>query len=339
MQLPTDEHSHSPLHRLRLRRHAQPFRARPRRQGVQAVGPDHQAPRRGHRGRPPRPARPAQQFHGVLLDEADTSQQRQQRSMERYSTTETWEDFYEHTGTGLQSFPIPEQKPLVSCPPTRSTGAGLHHLASRCDRATGAHPLRHGLDEARARRRSPGANDRPPRGTRLAVLPPLRPPERDLRYDGDDLPELSLGQRAFEIVMAARWRRANSTTSWFERHGSTPITELPSHWSEAYRKLVERRIEIIETNKEIGLIEQAGIQAPLERRALAGPAAACPAELAPRPPRKPPLLARSQPTRADPAIHRPACRQGQRRPRLPPSRRHVPGSPRLRRGSPGQRTG
>ena len=87
----------------------------------------------------------------------------------------------------------------------------------------------------------------------------------DLRYDGDDLPELSLGQRAFEIVMARQMAKGELETSWFERHGSTPITELPSHWSDAYRRLVERRIEIIETNKEIGLIETTGIQAPLER--------------------------------------------------------------------------
>ena len=78
----------------------------------------------------------------------------------------------------------------------------------------------------------------------------------DLRYDGDYLPELSLGQRSFEIVMARRMARGELETAWFERHGSEPITELPNHWPDAYRRLVERRIEIIEMNKEIGLIER-----------------------------------------------------------------------------------
>ena len=51
----------------------------------------------------------------------------------------------------------------------------------------------------------------------------------DLRYTGDDSgSELALGQRAFEIVMARRWRRANCERHWFERHGSTPITEIPT---------------------------------------------------------------------------------------------------------------
>jgi len=78
----------------------------------------------------------------------------------------------------------------------------------------------------------------------------------DLRYDGDDLPELSLGQRSFEIAMARQMAEGELTTSWFDRHSSTPTTEPPDHWPEAYRKLVQRRIEIIETNKEIGLIER-----------------------------------------------------------------------------------
>ena len=78
----------------------------------------------------------------------------------------------------------------------------------------------------------------------------------DLRYTGDDLPELALGQRAFEIVMARQMAKGELETTWFERHGSTPITEIPTHWPAAYRKLVERRIKLIETNKEIALIEK-----------------------------------------------------------------------------------
>jgi len=45
-------------------------------------------------------------------------------------------------------------------------------------------------------------------------------------------------------------------TAWFERHGSTPISEVPSHWPEDYRRVVERRISEIESNPQIALIEQ-----------------------------------------------------------------------------------
>ena len=56
--------------------------------------------------------------------------------------------------------------------------------------------------------------------------------------------------------MARQMAKGELQTTWFERHGSTPITDLPKHWPAAYRKLVERRIKLIETNKEIGLIER-----------------------------------------------------------------------------------
>lgn len=78
----------------------------------------------------------------------------------------------------------------------------------------------------------------------------------DLRYTGEDLPILSFGQRAFEIVMARQMAKGELETAWFERHGSKPITEIPLYWPAAYRKLVERRIKLIETNKEIALIER-----------------------------------------------------------------------------------
>ena len=45
-------------------------------------------------------------------------------------------------------------------------------------------------------------------------------------------------------------------TAWFERHGSSPIIELPRDWPSDYRALVERRIELIENDLNIGLIEQ-----------------------------------------------------------------------------------
>ncbi|WLD15132.1 BREX-2 system adenine-specific DNA-methyltransferase PglX [Planctellipticum variicoloris] len=69
-------------------------------------------------------------------------------------------------------------------------------------------------------------------------------------------PALQLGQRAFEIVLARKMAAGETQTTWFARHGSTPITELPADWPADYRRLVERRIELIETDPNIRLIEQ-----------------------------------------------------------------------------------
>ncbi len=69
-------------------------------------------------------------------------------------------------------------------------------------------------------------------------------------------PPLALGERAFEIVMARRMAAGELETTWFTRHGSTPTTELPAHWPADYRALVERRIELIHSDRFIGLLEK-----------------------------------------------------------------------------------
>ena len=67
---------------------------------------------------------------------------------------------------------------------------------------------------------------------------------------------IALGERAFEIVLARKRARGEVETTWFSRHDIQPITELPADWPEDYRRLVERRIEVIESNPQIALIEQ-----------------------------------------------------------------------------------
>lgn len=67
---------------------------------------------------------------------------------------------------------------------------------------------------------------------------------------------IQLGERAFEIVLARRMAAGDLQTTWFARHGSTPLTEIPAHWPAAYRELVERRIQRIADDPNIRLIEQ-----------------------------------------------------------------------------------
>ena len=80
--------------------------------------------------------------------------------------------------------------------------------------------------------------------------------DEDLSLPSDEVPSLKLGERPFEIAMARQVAAGELETTWFERHGSTPITELPAHWPDQYRRAVERRLEIIATNRDIALIEQ-----------------------------------------------------------------------------------
>jgi len=80
--------------------------------------------------------------------------------------------------------------------------------------------------------------------------------DEDLTYSGENMPGLALGERAFEIAMARDPEPDEGVAAWFTRHGSTPITEIPSHWPGEYRRLVERRLEMIASHPFIRLLEK-----------------------------------------------------------------------------------
>ncbi len=170
--------------------------------------------------------------------------------------TETWEHFYDFTATNLLRLPVPDRMPRsYAC---QLDALGQEHMEL--------------LPEATFSKRIYSSEERV--SFRIQAKRTLRRMisiqeeldwecyrlysllSDDFSYTGDDLPELALGQRAFEIVMARQVEKGELQTTWFERHGSTPMTEIPTHWPAAYQTLVERRIKLIETNKEIGLIEK-----------------------------------------------------------------------------------
>ena len=72
----------------------------------------------------------------------------------------------------------------------------------------------------------------------------------------DNPPPLELGQRAFEIVLARRMAAGEEETTWFTRHGSMPITQIPKAWPKDYQQVVQHRIDLIQNSKNIGLIER-----------------------------------------------------------------------------------
>ncbi|BAL23489.1 BREX-2 system adenine-specific DNA-methyltransferase PglX [Azoarcus sp. KH32C] len=70
-----------------------------------------------------------------------------------------------------------------------------------------------------------------------------------------DPPEVAPGERAFEIVMARRLAAGALQTRWFEWLGIAPVVAIPARWPEHYRSLVQRRIDLIESDRNIGLVE------------------------------------------------------------------------------------
>jgi hypothetical protein len=168
--------------------------------------------------------------------------------------TDPFEDFYEFTGTGLQNFPLAAERPLDIA---RAIDAMSQQIVeslpvSVCTQFV---PTRENLDAARAEWACV-------RNKMIALQEELD--WRCYRLYGliedaveqADPPPVRLGERAFEIVIARRLAEGVLETTWFERHGSLPVSEVPAQWPESYRAVVEQRIALIESDSTIGLLER-----------------------------------------------------------------------------------
>lgn len=77
----------------------------------------------------------------------------------------------------------------------------------------------------------------------------------DLTYKGGNR-ALMAGQRAFEIALARRLAEGVEKSTWFSRNGSTPVTDSLDEWSDDYRELVQRRLDVIASNSNIRMLEK-----------------------------------------------------------------------------------
>ncbi len=167
---------------------------------------------------------------------------------------EDWEPRYQFNGTTLKDFPLPPSSPLARA---RTLDTLAQELAAQAPSAVSGRdvPTADALDTARAE------------ANRLRALLIAHQEELDwecyrlyglidegLTYPGD-LPGIALGERAFEIVLA-RAVEDGEHTAWFERHRSTPVTEIPHHLSADYRELLQRRLDVIASNPGIRLLEK-----------------------------------------------------------------------------------
>lgn len=165
-----------------------------------------------------------------------------------------WDERFEHDATKLQQFPLPEERPLDLARQldTRAQRLQATRPEAVCERET---PSRESLDAARAEHEAI-------RREMISLQEELD--WRCYRLYGllkEDItaaepPPIELGERAFEIHLARQLAAGEIESRWFERHGSTPRTDLPAHWSEPYRRLVERRLQAIAEHSAIGLIER-----------------------------------------------------------------------------------
>jgi hypothetical protein len=175
-------------------------------------------------------------------------------------TSAAWERFHEFAGSKLEQLPLPVELSF-------EFGRELDKLARRMSAvepsavcASGV-PTRERLEAARVEQEHI-------KGRMIAFQEELdwdvyrryglldQAEAATLIADPAIIPELKLGERAFEIVLAQRMADGEIETQWFERHRSTPITEIPAHWPLAYKAVVAKRIEAIENRRDIALIER-----------------------------------------------------------------------------------
>jgi hypothetical protein len=174
---------------------------------------------------------------------------------------ELWEHRYEFTGTKLEQFPVPARLPL-ELGRSLDTLAREHSDIEAVALCASGVPTRERLSAARERQEQI-------RQRMIAVQEELdwdvygsygllTDAERGglVADDHDAVPEVTLGERAFEILLARRVAAGEVETAWFERHGSTPVTEIPARWPEWYRRIVQRRIDTIEKRRDLALIER-----------------------------------------------------------------------------------
>ncbi len=168
-----------------------------------------------------------------------------------------WEEGLEWDGTKLMQFPVSEKQPM-------ELAEILDRMGKKCTEYLPANLIKKEVPSKTSIERNENQFSKT-RETMIALQEELDwqcynyyqiTDEQLWMPDMEDVPGIKLGERAFEIVMARKMESGELETSWFERHGSTPVTEIPSHWPEEYRQLVCRRINLIESDKNIRLIEQ-----------------------------------------------------------------------------------
>ncbi len=190
-------------------------------------------------------------------------------------TAAPWDDFYEHDGTKLQSFPLVAQRHDL----LETISATIDVIGT----ARVADSARQTLDEAGSRgvcELKAALDARRERD--LAALTRMVALQEELDWlcyklygidpdvevrSPDQVKPLTPGQRPFEITLAredAERREAiargedpdEAPTAWFERHGWTPVTDLDSIEDPEERAIIAARIERTAGSKWLSLLEQ-----------------------------------------------------------------------------------
>lgn len=171
-----------------------------------------------------------------------------------------WEERFAFNATNVAEFPLCKGRPLASASLMDSLVQQLSTLQPASLLATTPAPTQASLDNARARATQVWLHmigEQEELDWHCYRLYELLPADVSIEDVEHSTPvQVELGERAFEIVLARRIAAGEETSNWFVRHGSTPRTEIPQGWPESYRLVVQHRINLIERDPTLRLLEQ-----------------------------------------------------------------------------------
>ena len=171
-----------------------------------------------------------------------------------------WMRTYEYTGAALQDLPVPLGF-------ERANGETLDRLARLVDESTPAITVQKGLGVEsglqellrnarvtweKALRRLCFAQEE----ADWSVYCAFGLVDEGLTYQNGDLAGVAVGERAFEIALARKVRAGEADSAWFERNALSPVCDLPPEWPNDYREVVQKRLDIIESDQRIRLLER-----------------------------------------------------------------------------------
>lgn len=169
-------------------------------------------------------------------------------------SSEPWEQRFQYNGRNVSEVPIPGALPL-------ERGRRLDELAQELNKTSPHAIAEHETPTTVRLEKARLAYDRI-RALMIAEQEELDWEcyqlygliDENLCYEGT-VPELALGERAFEITLARTIDAGTSDTAWFDRHNSTPTTTIPAHLPADYQELIQRRLDATAASKNLRILE------------------------------------------------------------------------------------
>jgi hypothetical protein len=177
---------------------------------------------------------------------------------EQAGADEPWENRYQFNGANIERIPLPTSFPAA-------LAQAMQGLAQRLSACTPGAVAASGVPSAQRLREARKCWESV-RGEMTALQEELDWQVYDLYgltgceivAPMGELPLIAPAERAFAIVLARKQQSGEVDTSWFQHHNHkfSPVTEIPSRWPAPYREIVQKRIDAIESNRAIGMVER-----------------------------------------------------------------------------------